>query len=365
MELTNLTVDELMLRKTELRSAMDVEDANLDEIEAEARAINAELESRKAIEAEKAEARDAVANGDGEVVAEQNNEIIMEERKTMTFDSMEYRDAFYSYLSNPTTEARNALINVDGNGSTITGDAVALPKGLDTKIWDNIHTAHPILADITTINSGIVMEVTRHTAIATRVSGKKDAGTTAGAEDNTFVKVTLAGADYEKYVELTYAEAKMSQGALEDYIATEIAAELGEALAKDVFARIKSDATTTQKVTDTSTPFADIMGALALASGANNAVVYANNADYYAILGATDDNGQPIFRNGVVLGAQLKKDNAAVDVTVVDPTMFVLNQVQGVMIESDKDVKSHHVIVSGYLRAEGCLRNVKAAAYIA
>jgi hypothetical protein len=34
------------------------------------------------------------------------------------------------------------------------------------------------------------------------------------------------------------------------------------------------------------------------------------------------------------------------------------------MIETDKDIKAHKVIVSGYQRAEGCLRKTTAASYI-
>ena len=283
----------------------------------------------------------------------------MEEKK-YTVESPEYRDAFYAVIGDYATAEQRAIV-VDSTAPG-DGDAIAIPKTLDEKIWDNIHTAHPILADIAAVNSGVAMEVTKHTAIAVRTTKKLDSAATPAEEANTFVKVVLYGYDYEKYVTLTYAEAKMSVGAMEDYLAEEIAAELGEALAKDVFAQILTDATTAQKVTSTSDYFADIKAALALATGASVPVIYAPAAAYYEIVGAIAQ-GSP-FNIGATLGCEVKLDTAATKVTIVEPKKFVLNVVQDVMIESDKDIKAHKIIVSGYMRAQGTLRNNKAAAYI-
>lgn len=372
MELSEMNLAEVNQRLAQL----EVEVREMTEVEAVERATEEKknLLVRKA-ELEELEQRNKVAEqiakGTVETTTiEERNEVkpTMEEKKIYGVDSKEYRDAFYAMIAGNVTEEQRAVlaspISVDGN-ATKDGQAIAIPKTLDEKIWDNIHTAHPIMADINRVESGVVMEVTKHTAITTRVSAKKDGSEGAGAEENTFVKVTLAGKDYEKYVELTYAEAKMSQGALEDYLAEEIAAELGEALAKDVFAKILSDATTSQKVTpDTSNPdlFGDVKKALGLATMGGKKVIYAPSTSYYEIVGAIK-SGVP-FNMGATLGVEVKCDDAATKVTIVDPRSFILNEVQGVMIESEKDIKAHHVVVSGYTRAEGTLRYNKAAAYI-
>jgi hypothetical protein len=208
------------------------------------------------------------------------------------------------------------------------------------------------------------MEVTKHTAITVRTTKKLDSAATPAEEANTFVKVVLYGYDYEKFVTLTYAEAKMSQGALEDYLAEEIAAEIGEALAKDVFAQVLADAGNGQKVTPASgsTLFDNIKAALALATGAGTPVIYAPSASYFEIVGAIAQ-GSP-FNIATTLGCTVKLDNAATKVTILDPKKFVLNEVQGIMIESDRDIKAHKVVVSGYLRAQGTLRHNKAASWI-
>lgn len=300
----------------------------------------------------------------GKVVESHKEEKEMEmEEKKYTVESPEYRDAFYAWLGGYATEEQRAIV-VDSTAPG-DGDAVAIPKSLDTKIWDNIHTAHPILADITTVRSGVAMEVTKHTAIAVRTTKKLDSAATPAEEENTFVKVVLYGYDYEKYVELTYAEAKMSQGALEDYLAEEIGAELGESLAKDVFTQIEADAGTGQKVTATTDMFADVKGALGKATGAAAPTIYAPASSYYEIVGAINGAGGNPFNIATTLGVQAKLDTAATHVTIVDPKKFVLNEVQPVMVESDRDIKNHKVIVSGYLRAQGTMRHNKAASYIA
>lgn len=365
-----MNIDEMNIKQIEERLAtiaaeLDTyEGDKLEEIRQEVENLNAkkkelvELEQRQAA----AKALESGAAVGKTIESRKEVENPMEEKKIFTVESPEYRDAFYAMIAGTATEEQREIV-VDSTQPG-NGDAIAIPKTLDEKIWDGIHTAHPILADITTVRSGVSLEVTRHTAIATRTTKKLDSAETAAEESNTFVKVVLYGYDYEKYVTLTYAEAKMSQGALEDYLAEEIAAELGEALAKDVFAQILSDAGTGQKVTPAATPdlFSDLKKALALATMGGQKVIYAPASSYYEIVGAIKQ-GSP-FNMAATLGVEVKLDDAATKVTVVAPKSFILNEVQSVMVESDRDIVAHKVIVSGYMRAQGTLRQTKAAAYI-
>jgi hypothetical protein len=189
----------------------------------------------------------------------------------------------------------------------------------------------------------------------------------ANSTEQTFTsaEVVLVGADYHTYVTLSYAEAKMSQGAMERFLVKEIANALGEALAKDVFARILSDAGNAQKITPASgsTMFDNVKLALALATQANRPVIYAPASSYYEIIGAIAQ-GSP-YNMGHALGCEVKLDNAATKVTVVDPSLFVLDVIQDTLIESERDAKNAQFVIGGYMRAEGCLRKTAAAAYIA
>lgn len=322
-------------------------------------ARRAELEAKKAeIEQRMAEAK---AIEDGKVKPE---EIVLpkeKESKNMPIkrNSVEYRDAFFAYLNgSATTEQRDALIT--------TANGVALPQEMDDQIWDNIHTDHPILADIDTKETGIVLTVTKHTAITAGKAKKVAEGVANSDEANTFVQVTLSGNDYSKDVELSYAEAKMSQGALESYLVTEISADLGEVMAADVFAQIKSDAATSMTTGTTGAlSFAELTKALGSVKG-NGVTIYASRAKKFEyIVGMVDTAGQPVFRDGVALGADVKEDDAAGDlIYVVAPKMFILNVIQGIMVESDRDIKAHKIIYSGYARAQGTLRDTRAAAVI-
>ena len=116
MELKEKSVDELIERRAAIAEEIEQPEADLDALEEEVRAINEELETRKNIEAQKAELRSAVAAGQGEVT----QKIETEERKIMSNmeirNSAEYVDAFAEYIkSNDDTECRALLTeNVSG-----------------------------------------------------------------------------------------------------------------------------------------------------------------------------------------------------------------------------------------------------------
>lgn len=362
MIIAEMNLEEIRARLAEISTEIETRDvADLekdDDLEAEIVELNARKSELEEIETRNAQAAAINENTvDAKVVESVDTIIEKENRNMFALDSKEYRDAFMAYLAGSATAEQRGMFADNTNN----GDGISLPVGIDEKIWDQVHTAHPILADVTKLNSGIAIKVTRVTPAAA-TKGKDSA--VKSEQTETHVEVTLVGADFTAKMKMSHAEAKMSQGAMETFLVEEVAAAVGEALAKDVFARILSDATTAQKVTATTNVYADIASALSLASGADNAVIYANNADYYKILGAVDANGQPIVRNGVALNAILKKDNAATKITVVDPKKFVLNVIQDTIVKATDDEDFNRVI-SALCRAEGTLRNVKAAAYIA
>lgn len=354
MGIKEMSIDELTERKSQIVAESETDGANLDDLETEIRSINEEIETRKAEEAKRAEIRAAVASGEGETIKEFTK---VEERKMYGIDTQEYRDAFMAALVDRATPEQRAILADNTNY----GDGLSLPVGLDKDIWDQVTTAHPILSDVDIMRTGMAIKVTKMTPAA--VTKKMDS---AASSEQTFTsaEVTLVGADYHTYVCISYAESKMSQGAMERFLVREVADAIGEALAKDVFARVLSDAGSGQKVTPASgsTLFENVKLALALATQAGNPFIYAPATSYYEICGAIAQ-GSP-FNMGLALGVQVKLDNAATKVTVLDPKLFVLNVIQDTTVESERDVKNAQFVIGGYLRAEGCLRKVKAAAYI-
>ena len=135
--MNEMTVEQLEERKAAIAAELDNPEADLDALEAEARAIRDELEHRKDEAAKKAEIRSAVANGMGETIEKP----IVEERKKMTIEelrnSAEYINAYAEYIkSEDDTELRNMLTTV--NDSTPSGTAtVPVP----VFVYDLVKTA--------------------------------------------------------------------------------------------------------------------------------------------------------------------------------------------------------------------------------
>lgn len=132
--LSEKTIEEMEARKAELLAALDTDGADVDAIDAEARAIKAEIEARKAAEQKKNETRKIVAAGAGEVT-----ETIKEEKKAMkTMDeiraSKEYAEAYKNYIiKNDDSECR-ALLSENASG------VVPVPVIVDATVrtaWEN------------------------------------------------------------------------------------------------------------------------------------------------------------------------------------------------------------------------------------
>ena len=138
MELKEMTIEQLQERKTAIGAEVELEGADLDALETEARSINEEIESRKAAEASKAEIRSLVASGEGEVMEKL---AIPEERKIMSNveirNSEAYINAYAEYIkSGDPTECRNMLTTE--NDTTPSGTAtVPVPEF----VYDIVKTA--------------------------------------------------------------------------------------------------------------------------------------------------------------------------------------------------------------------------------
>lgn len=123
---TTATVEELEARRAEIAQDVDNDGADLDALEAEVRAINAELENRKKAEAAKAEIRAQVAAGAGETIAE----VKTEERTDKKMDVNEIRNspayinAYADYIKTGNDAEARALISTNASGTVPVPDFV-------------------------------------------------------------------------------------------------------------------------------------------------------------------------------------------------------------------------------------------------
>ena len=120
MNIKEMTVEELLERRAAIAAEIDAPEADLDALEAEARAINDEIEARKAAETQRNMIRSAVANGEGET----KENFKEKEKREMTLDeiraSKEYIDAFANYIkTGKDDEVRAALLSANVSGGYV------------------------------------------------------------------------------------------------------------------------------------------------------------------------------------------------------------------------------------------------------
>lgn len=363
-----------MSRLTEIEERMaaiaaeaEQDGSDLDALETEVRALK---EERKGIldaaEKRKALLADITDGKAGTVVREFTAE--KKEERTYGADSPEYRSAFLK------TMLDKDLTDVEQRAYTHTtaNTGAVMPTTMLNQIWDLVSQQHAIMGDITIYRTGTILEVVKHTEIKAGKAAKTSENTAATDEQNTFAKVTLSGNDFAKTVTISYAMADMSIDALESYLINEISTNIGEALADDIISTVKDDINTANKITSAATELAykDVAKAFGLLKRASNVNVYVNYATLYnQIVSMVDTTGRPIYQpsaqagaNGVLLGGTVKVEESMADgeILIGDSKKVVYNMVRDIMVETDRDIKTHNIIYSGYARGEGALIDDKA-----
>jgi HK97 family phage major capsid protein len=355
----NARLAEISERRAAISVELSAETADLDALGAEVRSLN---EEEAALNAEKRSLLIADVNGGAGTVVRSFPQT--QQRPEYNAASPEYRTAFLRNLlgEEMSAEERAAFVHTTANTPNV------LPTTMLNTIWDLVSTEHSIMGDITIYRTGTILEVVKHTAI-TQGAAKVVAENTANDDEtNTFVKVTLSGKDFSKHVDISYAMERMSLDALEQYLTSEIARQLGAAMAADVVAQIGTDMAAGNKKTSakaSTVTFAELAGLFGSLARVSNVVVYAKRFTIYKYLvGMVDTSGRPIFQTtaqqgaaGTILGATIKVEDAVADnvMLIGDPKKVVYNMVQDIMIESDRDIKKHVTTYSGYARGQGAL----------
>ena len=366
-----MTIEEMTLEQVEARMA-ELEAMNPETYEGDPAELRTELETLGARfeELEKRQKTEEVRKAleEGRIAPEKTIKHEENEgRKNMyALDSNEYRTAWCKeMLGMPLTEEeRTAFTHTTGTTSGQTA-GYTVPTTLLNQIWDLIENNHSILGDITIYRTGTVLEIAKRTAIAAGDAATATEGAApSNDENNTFAKVTLAGKDFAKTVNISYALGLMSIDGFENFIVNEIADRLGAALASDIITQIGTDFDSTHNDLDVATSgsvvWADVAGAFSVLKNTSKVVVYASRATIYKyIVGMVDTTKRPIFQQtanegieGFLLGAPVKVEDAIADdlIWIGDPKQVVGNMVQDIMVESQKDISKHVITYAGYAR---------------
>ena len=231
MELKDMTVQELEERKQAIVSEIETDGADLDALETETKSINAELEARKAAEAQKEEARKAVTEGAGETIVE-----FKEEKREMKTNeeirsSKEYIDAFARYLINEDDRECRALLTVDASGS------VPVPTLVDEIIrtaWDNDEILSRVKKTYIRGNLKVAFELSADGAYV------HDEGTTAPTEESlTLGIVTMIPKNIKKWIHVSDEVIAMGGEALVRYVYDELTYQIVKKLAALVVGDVK------------------------------------------------------------------------------------------------------------------------------
>ena len=366
-----MRIDEINTRLAAI--AQEVESAtgeSLTALETEVAELTAERQQIMDEAQTRQQLRDAVAAGTvaGETIIENHEEENNMENRTFTLESVEYRDAFLKHLrGEEMNEAETRAFTF-----LTTNTTAPLPTVMQNRIIDLVGVAHPIVADVYTMGSNTAITIPVAKSIVAD-AGETAEGAAANELEFTFEDVNLSGDDYTANVEMSYKMTAMATPAFEDYLIAKIAERLGHKIAEGIVANIKAGIADENKVA-TGVNYANLCAGFGELKRVSNVVVYGTRKGVYnKLVGMVDSNKRPIFQNsindgaaGTVLGATIKFDDAIGDneLLIGDPSKYLQNVVTPVVIESDKDLKNHKYIYSGYTCQEGVLTDDKAFAIV-
>ena len=234
MEIKDMTIEQLEERKTAIVAELDNPEANLDALEEEARAIKEEIELRKAEAAKKAEIRDAVANGSGEVIEKMK----VEEKKMTNMEvrnSPEYIEAFARYIKSGDDKECRSLLTENVSG------AVPVPVLVDQIVhtaWDN----DKILARVRkTYFKGNMKVAFERSATAAELHTE---GTTAPSEESlTLGIITMVPKNIKKWIRISDEAVALGEAFLR-YVYEELTYQIIKKLAAEIVDAIKGASTT-------------------------------------------------------------------------------------------------------------------------
>jgi len=377
MEFKNMTVEELEARRVQIGEEVEKDGADLDALEVEIKGIKAELEARKEAAAQKAEIRNAVASGDGKVVAE----IPTQEKRTMeeikyNVQSPEYRTAWLKNIAQrdgqmifgdlTETEQRAFTFTTANTGAVV-------PTETMNRIVELVESMAPMYDDATKTGMVKGFGVPRHKSIAAGDAAATDEGVANADEEDTFDLLPLDGVEIKKYVDITRKMQWQSIDAFEAWLTDHIAKRIAVAKETQIRARLDAVATgiaaanvlTAQTYTE-----GTIRAILAKIKQSGTKVWYANtNTIWNGLAGIQDGNDRPLFVpsttdsdptvQGRIYGGSVKVDENLADnvVYVGVPASILANDFEALFMNNAIDPKTFKTIIAGYSLFDAGLEN--------
>lgn len=291
----------LMQRKAEIAAA-DMDGMELEElrtISEELTAINAELEARKAAEAERRALAEAISEGVGTTVEEAPapvEETIEETRTTMTEmeirKSSEYEEAYARYLKSEDDREVRALLSENATNGTVPVPAVVYD--IIKTAWERDGITSRVRKAYLRGNLKVGFEISSDGAIV-----HTEGGAAIDPENLVLGIVELKPVSIKKAIQITDEALDLSGRAFLEYIYDELTYQIAKKAADTLLDKIfacGTASTTTQvavaKITSTTISVGLVAQALShLSDEAENPVVILNKATWGAFKAAQAANG--------------------------------------------------------------------------
>lgn len=314
MEFEKMSIEELETRKAQIAEDCEMEGADLEALTEEIRGINAELETRRNVEAQKAEIRAKVAEGAGVVIQHFEEEKGKPEMTNEEIrNSKEYIDAYAQYIKTGDDKECRTLLTTNASGS------VPVPVLVDEIVrtaWERNEILNRVRKTYFRGNLKVAFESAAGAAVA------HTEGTTAPSEESlTIGIVTMTPKNIKKWIRISDEAVAMGGEAFLRYIYDELTYQIVKKLADDLVTKISTLSTSNSTTavgakqvtlapgqTTIATAYAN------LSDEAVNPVIIMNKAtyaDFVAAAAAGNFSWDPFMGLPVLFSSALKTYSAA------------------------------------------------------
>lgn len=314
MEFEKMSIEELETRKAQIAEDCEMEGADLEALTEEIRGINAELETRRNVEAKKAEIRAKVAEGAGVVIQHFEEEKGKPEMTNEEIrNSKEYIDAYAQYIKTGDDKECRTLLTTNASGS------VPVPVLVDEIVrtaWEKNEILNRVRKTYFRGNLKVAFESAAGAAVA------HTEGTSAPSEESlTIGIVTMTPKNIKKWIRISDEAVAMGGEAFLRYIYDELTYQIVKKLADDLVTKISTLSTSNSTTavgakqvtlapgqTTIATAYAN------LSDEAVNPVIIMNKAtyaDFVAAAAAGNFSWDPFMGLPVLFSSALKAYSAA------------------------------------------------------
>ncbi len=287
-KIKKMTIAELEARKAAIPAELDQDGADLDALQEEVRAINEELEARKAEAAKREEIRKAAAAADvnGRRVANTETQPTLDEVRK----SDRYVNAYANYIKTGNADECRAILTETNPGSVEGSGPVPVPVLVDDIVrtaWDNDEILSRVRRTFFRGNLKVAFERSATAAVV------HTEGTSAPSEESLVLGiVTMIPKNIKKWIRITDEAVAMGGEAFLRYVYDELTYQIIRKLSADVVGDIAGASTSHSgsavgipkvSVAPSVTAIATAMGNLS--DEARNTVIIMNrltHAEFYA-----------------------------------------------------------------------------------